>query len=298
MRLKLPKLSLPKLHVREWCRDHKAGLVRAGKIGAIGGSIALVVLLVHREVYSLVLGRKEYTVKPEALRVTLAPKWTGGQHGVAVDLGPEEWSAFDDEGVARVGKAFERNPWVRRVTQVERVFPDQVRVKFEYRMPYATVRTPEGWIVVDQDLVRLPGVWKDRPPRALESDITGLGKAPDAGRPWDDPALAAAIELAELAETEQVLAKSRVEVIDVTNLGGRVDPRKSELAMLTGSGCIIYWGRPTSTNKFGELTVAQKLDNLKLVLQSYPELDGLQYVKVYCKEPIVFEKDGRTTRRR
>lgn len=298
-KLKLPKLSLPDLRIREWCRDHKDVLKKVGKVGAVGGGIALIVLLVHREVYSLIIGRKEYTVPAEHMRVSLAPKWANGQNAVQVEITEDQWNAFDDRAVARVGRAFEQNPWVRRVTSVERVFPDQIRVRFEYRKPYAAVRTPEGWVAVDADRIRLPGVWKERPPCELPADLVGLGAAPAAGGAWDDPALLAGIELAELASQESVLGNARVCAIDVTNLGGRVDPRKSELAMLTDGGCVIYWGRPTSTNRFGELTVAQKLENLKLVLESYPQLEGLQYVKLYAKEPSVREisYDDRTTRR-
>ncbi|MBI2900742.1 MAG: hypothetical protein HYY17_11210 [Planctomycetes bacterium] len=294
---RLKQVRLPDLKVRAWAGEHRAGLLRAGKISAGIGALTLVVLLVHKEVYSLVAGRKEYVVTPESLRVALAPKWTGGRNAVDVDLGPDGWSAFDDEAPARVGRAFEKNPWVRRVTSVQREFPNRLRVRYEFRTPHVTVRTGEGWIAVDRDRVRLPGVWKERPPRALEADLVGLGSAPEAGRMWDDPALAAGIETAELVGREPLLAKAGVTAIDVANLGGRVNPKKSEIAMLTSSGCIVYWGRPESSRKFGELTVAQKIGNLRLVLEAYPNLDGLQYAKVYFEKPAVLEKDSRTTDR-
>jgi hypothetical protein len=267
----------------------------------IGGGIAaavLVVLLVHREVYSLVMGRKEYRIDKSAYSVSLAPRWTGGRNAVAVDLGPDSWDGnlFDDGAVARVGRALEANPWVRRVTAVERVFGEGLRVRFEYRKPYVTVRTAEGWIAVAEDRVRLPGVWAERPPRVLSADLVGAGTPPAPGRRWDDPGLEAGIELAELADREPALAT--VEAVDVANAGGRVDARKSELAFLTSGGCVIYWGRAESAKKFGELTPAEKVRNLKLVLRSYPQLDGLQYVKVYYREPAVLERDGRTTDRR
>lgn len=295
---RLKRIRLPQIAVGRWVREHKAGLLRAGKISLGVGGFAFVVLLVHKEVYSIVVRRPEYTVTSESLRVALAPKWTGGAHAVDLDLGAESWNAFDEDAVARVGRAFERNPWVKRVTAVERAFPNKIRVRYEYRTPYVTVRTPEGWIAVDRERVRLPGVWKERPPRVLDCDLAGLGVAPAAGQVWDDAALAVGIELAELVEREAVLAKAGVRVIDVSNLGGRVHPKKSELAMLTEGGCVIFWGRPDSARRFGELPAERKIENLRLALESYPNLDGLQYVKVYFERPAVLEKDGRTTDRR
>jgi hypothetical protein len=247
------------------------------------------------------VGREEYRVNPDSFRLSLAPKWAQGMNSVSIDLGPDgtgaEWNIFDPAAVARVGKAFEQNPWVQRVTVVERIFPNQLRVKFEYRTPYATVRTSDGWVAIDRDRVRLPGLWQERPPRMLDADLIGLPEAPEPGQTWRDPSLEAGLELAELVEQESVLAKVGVQVIDVSNIGGRVDAKKSELALLTANGCVIYWGRPSTTNKFGELTPSQKVDNLKMVLQTYPHLDGLRYVKVYSKEPTVLENDSRTSRR-
>ncbi len=295
---RLRRIRLPSIPIRSWIRDHRVGLARAGRVGLAVGGLALVVLLVHREVYSLVVTRPEHVVTPDSLRVALAPKWARGQHAVEVDVGKESWSIYDDEAVARVGRAFERNPWVRRVTAVERVFPNRLRVRYEYRTPYATVRNSEGWILVDRERVRLPGVWKERPPCVLDVDLTGVGSAPLAGQAWDHPALAAAIELAELVEREPLLVKAGVRVVDVSNLGGKLNPKKSELALLTECGCVIYWGRRDSARSFGELTVAQKVENLKRVLDLYRKLDGLQYVKVYFEKPYWIEKDDRTTDRR
>jgi hypothetical protein len=295
------KWKRPNIPIRAWIQDHREGLIRFGKISVGVGVLSLVVLLIHREVYSLVVGREEYRVNPDSFRLSLAPKWAQGMNAVSIDLGPDgtgaEWNIFDTAAVARVGKAFEKNPWVQRVTVVERIFPNQLRVKFEYRTPYATVRTSEGWVAIDRDRVRLPGLWQERPPRMLDADLVGLPEAPEPGQTWSDPSLEAGLELAELVEQESVLAKVGVQVIDVSNIGGRVDAKKSELALLTANGCVIYWGRPSTTNKFGELTPSQKVDNLKMVLQTYPHLDGLRYVKVYSKEPTVLENDSRTSRR-
>jgi len=294
---KISRIRLPKIPIRPWLRAHRGALLRTGRIALYSAIPALIVLLVHREVYSLVIGKKEYSVESDSLRVSLAPSWAKGKHTYPVDPGGEPWNAFDGGAAERVGHAFERNPWVRCVTSVERLFPNRVKVKFEYRVPHAAVRTAEGWIAIDEQRVRLPGVWTERPPCALRADLVGLVGAPAPGEVWDSPALAAGLGLAELVESEPTLAKAEVQAVDVSNVDGRLDPRKSELAMLTGGGCILYWGRPCGTKKFGERTVIEKIENLKRVLQEYPHLDGLQYVKLFFKRPTVLEKDSRTTGR-
>lgn len=292
------RIRLPKIPVRAWVRDHRQGLLRAGRIALVCGGLTFVVLLVHREVYSLVIGRKEYTVRAESFRISLAPSWAQGRNPVAVDLGADSWSIFDEEAVGRVGQAFARNPWIRRVTLVERVFPDRLRIKFDYRSPYATVRTAEGWIVVDRDRVRIPGLWAERPPSELATDVTGAGELPAVGAKWGSESLEAGFEVAELVESEPILAKAGVRAVDVSNVGGKVNPRSSEVALMTESGCVVYWGRPSSTKKFGELTTAQKIANLQRVLKEYPGLGDLEYARVCFKDPTVMPKGERIAVRR
>jgi hypothetical protein len=286
--------------VREWVAGHREGLFKVGKVTLVVATISLVVLLVHREVYSLIRGKPEFSVDPEKFRIALSPDWANGENPVTVSLDESKRGMMDEETTEWIGRAFLGNPWVKEVISVERIFPDQIRVRFEYREPVAAVKTSQGWIVVDGNRVRLPGVWKTRPPCELETDIVGLHRAPEAGKVWDDPALDAGMELARYASMEPVLSSVQVAAIDVSNFDGRIDSLRSEMALSTKSGCVIYWGRPPSTDKYGELTQEEKVENLRLVLKDFPRLKNLVYVKVYYKkgEAAVLERNSQLGTRR
>ena len=51
--------------------------------------------------------------------------------------------------------SFEDCAWIKKVTAVERVFPDQVRIRFEYRRPHVAVRCENGYVVVDVTPARM-----------------------------------------------------------------------------------------------------------------------------------------------
>ncbi len=252
----------------------------AGRALLFAGGFALVVLLIHREVYSFIAGRPQYAV-PE-IRSAVAPGWAERYGVETVRVGAT--SLFDPELVGRVGLAFESCPWIRRVVSVERVFPDQLRVKFEYRRAHVAVRRADGYVLVDEDRVRLPGVFADPPDCARAAVVTGLGSAPSGpGKRWDDPALAEAMATADVVHGNDLLRGLGVREIDVSNFGGKSDPRRSELLLVTRNGCELAWGRTPSTARYGDATLEDKLENLREVLAAYPRLEGLRRVKLYFR---------------
>ena len=255
---------------------------KAGRALLFAGGFALVVLLIHREVYSFIARSPEYSV-PE-IRSAVAPRWAEkyGVETVRVE-GPDR-SIFDAGLVGRVGLAFESCPWIKRVVAVERVFPDQLRVRFEYRRAHVAVRRANGYVLVDEDGVRLPGVFVEPPACERSAVITGVLSLPaEPGKKWEDPALDEARAMADYAHTNDLLRRVGVREIDVSNFGGRADARRSEIALVTAAGCELAWGRASSTARYGDASSEEKLENLREVLAAYPELNGLRRVKLYFR---------------
>ncbi len=262
-----------------WAKEHRAAIGRAGAHLGLVGSFAFLVLLVHRAVYSALSTSPRYRLPESTARV--APTWADGAGAEGVVTIPAGGLGLFDEGlVARVAESFESNPWVRRVTSVERCYPDQVRVKFEMRVPRLAVRRSEGAVLVDADGVRLPGIHGRIPPGVLE--VTGVASAaPGSGRRWEQPEIASALEMASLVEGEGLLRRFGIRAVDVANLNGRRTPREAEIALQAASGAWIAWGRSPSSTRYGEPSVPEKLDNLRLAAENYPNLEGLASVKVH-----------------
>lgn len=257
---------------------HREGALR----GLFVAGFALVVLLVHREVFSFISQRRQFGA-PE-IRTAIVPRWAKGQGEELIRIDGAGRSLFDAGTVERVGRTFEACPWVRKVTSVERVFPDQLLVRFEYRRPHAAIRRDTGFVVVDRDGVRLPGVYVAPPPCDRTVQITGVTSLPpEPGKLWEDPALRAAMSMVDYIPGSSLLGRVGIREVDVANFGGRQDPRRSEMALATSGGCVLAWGRTSQTSKFGDLSTEEKLENLREVLAVYPGLNGLKRVTLYFR---------------
>ena len=244
--------------------------------------LGLVVMLVHREVFAFIAQRRQYSAPP--IKTAVAPKWSNSQGQEIVRIDGAGRSLFDPQLVEKVGKTFEACPWVRKVTAVERVFPDQLLIKFEYRRAHVAVRRENGFVLVDRDGVRLPGVYATPPACDRTVQVTGLAsQPPEPGQPWKDEALAAAVAMADYIPGNTLLSRLGIREVDVANFGGRQDPRHSEMSLVTSNGCIVAWGRTSTTSKFGDLSTEEKLENLREVLAVYPDLNGVKRVTLYFR---------------
>src|SRR6185295_2998142 len=105
-------------HIGAFASRHQDAAVR----GVFIAGFALVVLLVHRNVFSYITQKKQFAA-PE-IKTALAPKWANHQGEEMVRIEGAGKSIFDPQIVEKVGKSFEASPWIKRVTAVERVFPD------------------------------------------------------------------------------------------------------------------------------------------------------------------------------
>jgi hypothetical protein len=267
----------------------RPGLAKLGWRLAAAGSLVFIVLLVHRSVYQMVMEAPQFRMPKSNSRAAVAPRWAdpAAAEGV-VTLPVDRAHLMDPDLVGEVAGSFSRNPWVRRVVAVERLFPDQVRVRLEMRAPRLAVRTLRGYALVDGDGVRLPGVYARPPVRAME--VLGAAGAPPApGRRWEGAEIAAALEMASLAGGEEILRALRIRAVDVSNLNGRRDAKSPDLALLAASGASIGWGRAPSSARFGEPAIGEKLDNLRRAVENYPGLEGVASVKVHQKGPALIK---------
>jgi hypothetical protein len=101
-------------------------------------------------------------------------------------------------------------------------------------------------------------------------------------------------------EVAQALISNRVDRlidimhIDVSNVGGRRDPHASEVTIWARPSVPIQWGRAPGEH-FGELSVEQKIRNLRYVLMARGErgLKGLKSVMIQFARPYYVSREDK-----
>jgi hypothetical protein len=196
-------------------------------------------------------------------------------------------SAFDRGLLQRQAEILARNPWVRRVHSVRRLYVrepgDTIEVDVELRTPLALVAWEDYFWLVDSEGVKLPEqysrqqaqrVLRDDQGRILLRAVYGVSNAPvEAGKKWTGEDLAAGLELLRLVAAQPFAGD--VAGVDVSNFGGRNDPREAQLVLRTRRDTEVRWGRPVSAKDFFvEIAVTRKLQVLGDVWRQYGRLDG------------------------
>ena len=180
----------------------------------------------------------------------------------------EPWSS--ETICSDIGSVLERIGWVKAVVSVHR-FPDRrIEVACTYRKALAMVQKEEGFYLVDDECVRLPGIYNNHPDMKL---IQGVRRTvPRAGEPWQAPELRAGIDLIKILSAEPFF--DQVTAVLVHNYGGRSDPRAAHLVLATDqAGERILWGSEPG-GEVEENTVAQKLELLRSNYRRFGRIDA------------------------
>ncbi len=201
------------------------------------------------------------------------------------------------------------NPYVRDIRKVRRRFPGRVEVGLDFRQPVAALHVRGRHVLVDQmgdllpllddvEVAELPLVTVY--PEDREGPATG-----DFEEAWLLAAVKEGIQVLKdlLAfADDRVFNEVYIAAVDVSNFGGRLDPNRAEVSLVTDrswfdsqSGrqrpTMLLWGRSTAHPlHLLELPVANKIQHLRNVLKARPSgLANLQSVdlrfdKVYFRE--------------
>lgn len=196
-------------------------------------------------------------------------------------------STFDRSVLQDAANLLKDNPWIRQVKQVRRAYGkkpgDTIEIDCEYRAPIALVHWKDYFWLVDAEGVKLPEQFTaDQVPRIIVGRdrkmnirvIEGIDRPPpESGQKWSGDDLVAALEMVRVLFgkpfTEEIVK------VDVTNFGGRRDPREAQVELITKYNTRIRWGRPVNAEDyFIEVSTARKLDYLRQVYNQFKRVDG------------------------
>ena len=236
--------------------------------------VAALLWLGGKQVTRFIASRPEYTIDVSQLEVPELPEWCSDEVKRSVrdtPLAKGRYCIAHPGLTAFLGHKCEANPWVRKVNYVRRAFPRRIEISLELRRPLCGVESRGRYYVIDQDAVRLPLAYSNWPAASRRMPVVkGVQTpVPEEGDVWEDGAVKGAIETLRAINASKDVAKALdITVIDVSNHGGRVNPRASEVVVHTKASYEILWGRAPSRKCYGELTVNEKVRTLERLLAS------------------------------
>lgn len=286
-------------------RKRTNGIRRAG--GSLRGGLSrwrraivalMIALTAGAALYGLHLyrsrlaGGEGYCIRSSDLRLVEGTAWMTPDivNQVRSSLAelPPRLSVMDPASAGHVARCLEGNPWVREVSYVRLDRPQAgsrsngLEVAMVFRRPVAFVEAGRGadarYYLVDRDGVRL----SDRPytePLLGDRVLLTVGgvrsPAPAAGEVWDDPAVLAAAEVANIVRHR--VGKYNLSRIDVVARSSGEDRCDPEIVLYTKrrQTCIVWGGRPSRRSEVLEgWTASQKLEYLDGLVERLDGLDG------------------------
>jgi len=232
-----------------------------------------------------------FMISPSTLSLQM-PSWTQGAIEAEIRRAPGlqgRFSIFERGLTAKLAKAYESSPWVRRVHWLKKEFPNKISMSLEIRKPIGVVRQGSARYLIDGDGVRLPAEYYSLPAEQLAYPYVTTARStlvPAPGQRWDDAAIQAGAELVQFLRRNEADTLVRITAIDVTGVGGRRRTGKSDIVLWTESGTRIRWGCPPSCGQPDELSYPHRLRNLlDVAANRNNDLSDLEYLDVRWTPP-------------
>lgn len=238
-----------------------------------------------------VVAQDRYRLNPERLKVTPQPEWIRGSvlENAVTHGRLNQANLLDKTLVLQVKQAFGVQPWVKRVTRINKQFPSTVEVDLEYRRPVAMVEVPAGMfpphnyagiVPIDEEGYLLPtDQWKEQTQGEAQQfpKIAGVDTSPAGppGNPWGDARVADAARIVLLLEPLwKALDLYQVEVPPRTASADGDTPE--DYVLITQKRRRFNWQSPPGKERSGEHSAREKIDALRQIIENRGTLDDWQ----------------------
>lgn len=271
--------------LRDWLPQmHRRAL--AAVVLAVVALLTLVGNAIWRKVAPIIAERPRYVLQDAGITISPLPEWIVAdvREQVVQSAGlAGRLSILDPDFTSTIKSAFELHPWVERVERIEKSFPPAAFVELTYRRPVAVVDLPVNGerqlLPVDAHGIHLPAADVPLIRRSYLPRITGIVGQPPTGRPWDDPRVAGAVDLAvHLAADWESL--NLVEIVPSARPTSKGDRRYYTFDFATRERTRIVWGAAPRDAAPDESPFAEKLARLKQCVAQYAAVDWPQWPEV------------------
>lgn len=231
---------------------------------AIVGALAFASGYVQKDVTRL----ERFTMPLQKLQVSPPPNYLSKRAAKEVStlaLPETRFHAFNGRLIPTIEHALTCLPWVDKVNSIQLKFPNKVRFSCSVLEPAALVSWKGNRIVVADNGRQFPKSY-------LEGyDLNGSPELPlitglDA-KATSTETLLSALKLISRLKKEKVLSSAQISQVDVSNIGGRLDSKKSEVVLKTSTGITIDWGRLPDSGQL-QVSFEDRASRLKSVLKS------------------------------
>ncbi len=286
-----------------------SALDRLRTIGAWFGGIFLTILGIwgSAHVREQVTTDPRYSLESWQLDLVELPRWVTPQIRAEleslVDFAPEagapeagapEVPTLFDRGVLRrVQEQLESSPWVERLVDVRLTYPGTsrpgaVHVELGLRRPVALVESGRLYYLTDRDRCRMGAPYDYAPtewfgiPR-ISGGEGNIVNVPRPGERWDSVHVANGIWVANFLHDQQVIEEfpdRPIEVIDVSNIGGRDRRTESEIVLIW-EGRRLTWGQAPLSAGPRTVSLESIVQNLRQVLREPRVYGGYAEINIH-----------------
>lgn len=231
--------------------------------------------------------RTEKSVEKQQVTIENAPAWMSP--GVADELRSQvaavvRGSPMDNAGLQRAAQQLSINPWIKRVSRVERNANGTIVLAATYREPLALVYHGGKFKLIDTDSILLPLEYDlASAKKVLLPIISGVTTPPHmVGRPWPGEDTAAGVALVKLLQGEPYLGQ--IEAFDVSQRDAR---NRVTMWLKTHNG-MVRWGLPPTDSRPIEPDSATKKIRLATLYKNKSSIDaGGQIVEINGAEILI-----------
>ena len=206
-----------------------------------------------------------------------------------------------DVVLAELRREFRLYSWVKRVSLVERSFPNLIVVHLDYRSPVARASLPgrPGLVLLDDDGVILPADDVDPEAVGRATLLSGFEPPfePRPGRVWSssegkpDERVLAAVKLAAFLQSALACPGEPVSPVLQPKVIYPVLNATDGLWLENSEKSLVYWD-PPGAERPGSLTAEEKWELLKRWLPRRPPAPVKRpYFLRFTKEGVVVDKD-------
>jgi hypothetical protein len=253
---------------------------------------------------------RAFLVDPAYVELASGPAWMSGSVAESVRAALAELEPTplrrDDEVTALTEAIAASTGWVRSIDRIEKRYPNRLEVEVTLREPVALVETEHGLVLVDGDAVVVADAadsaeyLADHPLPLLRASRPLRVARP--GQKVKDLALDEGLRVAaEIAPYRADLANRGLDldVIDLTPKERSGGTSLTDVELYTRNGLAIEWGRSRAHPKFGALepSADAKVRGLLRVAARYPELAGIERVRLQFADPTVLFEEGSSVSR-